>query len=181
MATHTFEWTSGSYGIRFIINQTPNESNNTSTISISQLFINAPSITLMLDGQLRINGQHVWTASMYHGTHVQYVSGWTEEAVGTQTTITVPHNADGSLTITLSLHSNDYNGFLICDYPGGYRKAGWDNGTSQSKAGTANNVGKVRIYTSSGWVSATPYVYTSSGWVKAIPYVYTSSGWTKAK
>ena len=46
---------------------------------------------------------------------------------------------------------------------------------------TYEESGKVRIYTSSGWVSATPWVYTSSGWVKAKPWVYTSSGWQRAK
>lgn len=40
--------------------------------------------------------------------------------------------------------------------------------------------GSVRIYTSSGWKNAVPYVYTSSGWKVAQPYVYTSSGWKLA-
>ena len=181
MADYTFEFTNGNYGVRFVISQTPNESNNTSTISISQLFIKGPGVKVVLDGQLYINNQHVWTASMYHGTHVRYVSGWTSEDVGSYTTISVPHNSDGSLTITLTLKPNDYSGFLICKTSDGSVYASLGNGTAQSQAGTANNVGKVRIYTSSGWVSATPYVYTSSGWVKAIPYVYTSSGWQRAK
>lgn len=38
--------------------------------------------------------------------------------------------------------------------------------------------GLVRIYTSSGWQMAIPYVY-SSGWKQAIPYVY-SSGWKQS-
>ena len=41
--------------------------------------------------------------------------------------------------------------------------------------------GRVKIYTSNGWVPAIPWVYTSSGWVKAKPWVYTSSGWQRAK
>lgn len=184
MATHTFEFTSGNYGVRFIITQTPNESNNTSTITLTDLYIKAPGQTVILDGQLWINGQKLWYANVYQGTHVQWVSGWTQEDVGsTGTTITVPHNDDGSLTITASLYEEYYtssNRFYITDQNGN-GLAYWANGTSQSITGTANNVGKVRIYTSSGWVSATPYVYTSSGWKKAIPYVYTSSGWTKAK
>ena len=39
--------------------------------------------------------------------------------------------------------------------------------------------GKVWIYTSSGWVQATPYIYTSGGWVQATPYIYTSGGWVQ--
>ena len=181
MATHTFEWTSGDYGIRFIINQTNNPDANTSTLSISELYIKGPGVSVMLDGSLQINGQTAWTANMYEGTHIEWVSGWTATTVGTQTAVTVPHNDDGSLTITLTLKPRAYSGFLICDYPGGSKIVSWSDGTSQSQAGVANDVGRVNIYTSSGWVKAIPYVYTSSGWVKAIPYIYTSSGWTKAK
>ena len=38
--------------------------------------------------------------------------------------------------------------------------------------------GLVKIYTSSGWVNAVPYVY-SNGWQQCLPYVY-NSGWTMA-
>lgn len=41
---------------------------------------------------------------------------------------------------------------------------------------TSSDAGMVRIYTSSGWKQAIPYVYTSGGWKQAIPYVY-SGGW----
>lgn len=37
------------------------------------------------------------------------------------------------------------------------------------------NEGVVKIYTSSGWVNAIPYIY-SSGWKQCIPYCY-SGGW----
>ena len=181
MANYTFQWVKGNYGIRFIITQNPNESNNTSTVFISGLQIYGPGKTVMLDGQLYINGQHAWTASMYHGTHVQYVSGWTDETVGTSNTLTIPHNEDGTLTLTLTLQANEYGAFHICDYPDGNSLCSWTNGTAQHETATPINVGKVSIYTSSGWVKATPWVYTSSGWVKAIPYVYTSSGWQRAK
>ena len=185
MATSfTYEWTNGSnsnYGIRFTISQTNNESNNTSTIAITGLQIKGPGITIILDGELWINGQKAWEADMGRGTHVQWVSGWTTEDVGSYNTITIPHNADGSITITLTLKPHDYSQFFICNSNGSALSGFGTGSNSISKTGTANNVGKVRIYTSSGWVSATPYVYTSSGWKKAIPYVYTSSGWTKAK
>ena len=83
MATHTFEWTSGDYGIRFIINQTNNPDANTSTLSISELYIKGPGVSVMLDGSLQINGQTAWTANMYEGTHIEWVSGWTATTVGT--------------------------------------------------------------------------------------------------
>lgn len=49
-----------------------------------------------------------------------------------------------------------------------------------SNSWTLPSAGGVRIYTSSGWKTAIPYVYTSSGWKVAQPYVYTSSGWKLA-
>lgn len=53
--------------------------------------------------------------------------------------------------------------------------------TSVTVTCTYEEGGRVKIYTSNGWVSAIPWVYTSSGWVKAKPWVYTSSGWQRAK
>lgn len=49
-----------------------------------------------------------------------------------------------------------------------------------SASWTLPSAGGVRIYTSSGWKTAIPYIYTSSGWKVAQPYVYTSSGWKLA-
>ena len=46
---------------------------------------------------------------------------------------------------------------------------------SSTFGGSVSSAGLVRIYTSSGWKTAIPYVY-SGGWKQAIPYVY-SGGW----
>lgn len=54
----------------------------------------------------------------------------------------------------------------------------WWRGRNQSGYYSATlyyESGVVKIYTSSGWVNAIPYVY-SSGWKQCIPYCY-SGGW----
>ena len=48
----------------------------------------------------------------------------------------------------------------------------WD---SSYYGGSVSTAGAVRIYTSSGWKTAIPYVY-NGGWKQAIPYVY-NGGW----
>lgn len=173
----------GNGNIRITYTQTRNEDNNTSTIAITNVegMLTNYTLTIALDGVIQVNGQTVFTADAYQGTHVKWMSSGTYYSFGSGSTITVPHNDDGSLTLTFKLIKNDHSGFLFMRTDTGASVKTFTNGITTSATATANNVGKVRIYTSSGWVSATPYIYTSSGWTKAIPYVYTSSGWTKAK
>lgn len=42
---------------------------------------------------------------------------------------------------------------------------------------TSSDAGSVRIYTSSGWKQAVPYIYTNGSWKQTIPYIYSSGGW----
>lgn len=182
---YTFTDSTGKYGVRFTISQTNNEEANTSTISITKFEVLTPGYnSFILDGSLYIGNTRIWYSSAYEGTYTGWCNTWSDQGVTNATTVTVNHADDGSLNLTLTLknYGSDYTkGFLFMNYNTTGADAWITNGTTSTQTLTENNVGKVRIYTSSGWVSATPYVYTSSGWKKAIPYVYTSSGWTKAK
>lgn len=115
------------------------------------------------------------------GTHDQYnkIKGYTGQAyfesdytgssVTKTVTITGLSLAPGG-TYYVYVHNGGYTGFgslHIC--------------TNMVVTCTYEEGGRVKIYTSNGWVSAIPWVYTSSGWVKAKPWVYTSSGWQRAK
>lgn len=136
--------------------------------------------------------------------NVQYSKAWfgISSSLYTQPSGTTKPNCEWSATASYELH-NGYNSyvaefsvnmqagvnyyiylFLSDTSSGAWGALTWPLQSSDSRATklyvdytTKTEAGSVRIYTSSGWTRATPYVYTSSGWKKAIPYVYTSSGW----
>lgn len=92
---------------------------------------------------------------------------WYEFAVPSNPTVTVPHNSDGSVTLTFSVGVNDYSRFYFIKGDGTSSYCHIDSGTSVSAAGTKIDRGIVRIYTSDGWKETIPYIYTGGEWRQA--------------
>lgn len=98
--------------------------------------------------------------------------------------VTVKNGTSYTITANqavLNYLAEGYNYIVICNFEASAYTSGYEysysyiNATGATCSYTTDSAGAVRIYTSSGWKRAIPYVY-SGGWKQAIPYVY-SGGW----
>ena len=130
----------GNGNIRITYTQTRNEDANTSTIAITNVegMLTNWTLTVALDGIIQVNGQTVFTANSYHGTHVKWVSAGTYYSFGAGNSVTIPHNSDGNLTLTFKLLKNQYSGFLFMRTDTGASVKTFTNGISTTATATAN-------------------------------------------
>ena len=103
------------------------------------------------------------TTSNYYSLTKTY-SGGEYTFTGTANIILLPNT-----TYYIWFFAAENYGYYYWNYPNQY-EASWTEGA-----------GLIKIYTSSGWKNAIPYIYTGStnGWKMALPYVYKNStdGW----
>ncbi len=131
--TGTLTWTGSpsSFSVRVNWEETYDPIKNESVVTITSVQAKSTSwygFTYYPDGIVKINGTVIATMNAYHGTHnvgIWRQGSWNSiKASGGEIvsgSVTVPHNADGTKSVAITLTGNQYSGcrFLTVDGDGG--------------------------------------------------------------